>query len=164
MNIEQLRSRTPGDSMQISRNDRPRAVATTRKSKNAGTATATVGQGKMAAAGWYKRQASFCTKLPTPYRGDRDHPVDENFTVNSKTTVAGPGHPIPASMFNHVSFRHRRSLVPISQSPYPLKASLGIGLPRLHLCPRNLPRSVADLSVQLFPHHVQKNIGTVNHG
>ena len=56
----------------------------TPKSQNAIPATAAVGQGKMAAAGWYKRLTSLCTKLPTPCRGDRDRPVDENFILDGK--------------------------------------------------------------------------------
>ena len=40
-------------------------------SRNAGTATAALSQGKMAATGRSKRVISFCTRLPPPCRGDR---------------------------------------------------------------------------------------------
>jgi hypothetical protein len=49
---------------------------------------ATVGQGKMAAAGWYKVLLSFCTKLPTPVEVTVTVQPTKISLLMAKTTIA----------------------------------------------------------------------------
>jgi hypothetical protein len=50
-------------------------------------------KGKVAAAGWYKVLTGLCTTLPTPCRGNRDRPTDENPIVNGKNNGRVAGTP-----------------------------------------------------------------------
>ena len=85
-------------------------------------AVVTVGQGKMAVAGWYKRLTSLCTKLPTPCSGDRDRSPLQKTILDGKSDVSVTGSPFRAPMANGVfqSRRAKRLLFPeISTLPDP---------------------------------------------
>jgi hypothetical protein len=68
-------------------------VSATPKSQNVIPVTATVGQRKMAAAGWYERHTSFCTQPPTHCRGNRDRPADKNPIISGKNNGRVAGSP-----------------------------------------------------------------------